>query len=148
MHRLHLEATPKPPSDLRWINPWQVEWHGVRLYLLQHEPGKLIVRTGGQIVEVHWQLPVHRYLERVKLPSSQRTANWELRAPMPGLIREIRVKEGQEVTSHTPAIVLEAMKMENLLFTPAEGFIESILVAPGQAVEKGALLLRLRPHAD
>ena len=40
-------------------------------------------------------------------------------------------------------IILEAMKMENDLKSPASGIIENIFVAEGSAVEKGTLLLSI-----
>lgn len=150
MQKLRLEIDPAIPSKLRWIDPWTAVWEGgpegqsLSIYLLRREGNQLWVQISGKRVAVEWYLPVHRYLERVQLPKATAAAQLELRSPMPGLIREVRVQPGQAVTPRTPALVLEAMKMENLLFAPAEGIVERIVVAPGQAVEKGALLLCLR----
>jgi pyruvate carboxylase subunit B len=62
-------------------------------------------------------------------------------APMPGLVREILVSEGQEVAADDPVIVLEAMKMENLIKAPMAGVVRSVKVTAGQAVDKQAVLL-------
>jgi len=67
----------------------------------------------------------------------------ELRAPMPGKVLEVLVQEGEDVREGDPMLVLEAMKMENVLRAGADGAIGSILVAPGEAVEKGAVLIAL-----
>jgi len=66
----------------------------------------------------------------------------EMRAPMPGLVRQVNVEEGSSVTAGDPLIVLEAMKMENLLKSPMSGTIVERCIQPGQAVEKNQLLLR------
>lgn len=64
----------------------------------------------------------------------------ELKAPMPGLVLSVIVKEGQEVKRGDPIIVLEAMKMENILKSPADVSIKQICVKKGVAVEKGQVL--------
>jgi biotin carboxyl carrier protein len=65
----------------------------------------------------------------------------ELKAPMPGLVLDVRVSEGQEVKKGDPIIVLEAMKMENILKSPADVTIKKIAVKKGVAVEKGQVLV-------
>ncbi len=62
---------------------------------------------------------------------------------MPGRIVRLMGAVGDRVTKGQPVIVVEAMKMENELKSPVDGIIEEILVAPGQAVEAGAKLLRV-----
>jgi biotin carboxyl carrier protein len=67
----------------------------------------------------------------------------EIKAPMPGLILKIRKKVGDQVELGDSVIILEAMKMENDLKSPASGIIENIFIAEGSAVEKGTLLLSI-----
>ena len=64
-----------------------------------------------------------------------------IEAPMPGLILEISVVEGQEVKEDDPLLILEAMKMENVLTSPRDGIIKSIQVSQGDAVDKNNLLI-------
>jgi pyruvate carboxylase subunit B len=66
-----------------------------------------------------------------------------LKAPMPGLIVRVNVQVGDQVQAGQGIVVMEAMKMENELRATAAGKVKSILAAPGQAVEKGALLVEL-----
>ena len=65
----------------------------------------------------------------------------DIKAPMPGLILEINVKEGQEVKENYALLILEAMKMENVINSPREGIIKSIQVKQGQTVDKNMLLI-------
>jgi len=65
----------------------------------------------------------------------------EIKAPMPGLVLEVMVKEGDEVKKDEPLMVLEAMKMENILKSPSDGKIKSIKVKKDVAVEKNEVLL-------
>ena len=66
-----------------------------------------------------------------------------VRAPMPGLIVRVSVKVGDTVQAGQGIVVMEAMKMENELRATAAGTVKSVEVAPGTAVEKGALLVAL-----
>lgn len=64
-----------------------------------------------------------------------------IKAPMPGLILEINVNEGNEVAEGDTLLILEAMKMENALVSPRAGVIKKIEISKGEAVDKGDLLI-------
>lgn len=65
----------------------------------------------------------------------------EIKAPMPGLVLDVRVIDGQSVLKGDPIIVLEAMKMENIIKSPADGTIKKVNVKKGIAVEKNQVLI-------
>jgi biotin carboxyl carrier protein len=65
----------------------------------------------------------------------------EIKAPMPGLVLDLRVSEGDKVQNGDPVLVLEAMKMENIIKSPKEGIIKKINVKKGVAVEKNQVLV-------
>ena len=65
----------------------------------------------------------------------------DLKAPMPGLIVEILVKDGQEVNKGDSLLILEAMKMENVIKASGDGIIKTIKIKKGESVEKGQLLI-------
>lgn len=62
-------------------------------------------------------------------------------APMPGLIFDIMVNIGDEVTEGQSLLILEAMKMENVISSPRDGVIKEIHVSKGQAIEKKYLMI-------
>ena len=64
-------------------------------------------------------------------------------APMPGLVLDVMVKPGDHVTEGTPLIILEAMKMENVLKAEGDGEVKAISVTKGEAVEKRQLLIEI-----
>jgi pyruvate carboxylase subunit B len=66
-----------------------------------------------------------------------------LLAPMPGMIVRINVAEGDVIQPGQGLVVMEAMKMENELRATSSGAVRRVLVTPGTAVEKGALLLEM-----
>ena len=65
----------------------------------------------------------------------------ELLAPMPGRIVQVSIAIGQELHPGDEVLSLEAMKMENVLKAEGTGIVKSILIAPGQVVEKGSVLV-------
>lgn len=66
-----------------------------------------------------------------------------IKAPMPGLVLEIAVTEGQEVAEGEKILILAAMKMENSILIHTRATIKKIVVSAGQAVEKGQVLVEL-----
>ena len=70
-----------------------------------------------------------------------RTGRIELRAPMPGLLKAVHVKEGDHVVADAPLATLEAMKMENELLAPSAGRIAKVRATAGAKVEAGAVLI-------
>ena len=67
----------------------------------------------------------------------------DIKAPMPGLVLEISVADGQEVKQGDRIIILEAMKMENSIMIHCDASIKKIHVKAGQAVDKGQVLVEL-----
>ena len=66
-----------------------------------------------------------------------------IKAPMPGLIREVAVTAGQNVVSGEKLLVMEAMKMEQTLRAPYAAEIEAVHVVSGEQIEAETLLVTL-----
>ncbi|MEM1320954.1 MAG: acetyl-CoA carboxylase biotin carboxyl carrier protein subunit [Bacteroidota bacterium] len=64
-------------------------------------------------------------------------------APMPGLVLDVMVEPGQAIQKGDGLIILEAMKMENVIKSLGDGTVGSIAVEKGSAVDKGQLLIEL-----
>jgi len=65
-----------------------------------------------------------------------------LNAPMPGVLTQLRVAEGDEVKTGQEIGVIEAMKMENSLRSPRDGRIRQVAVSPGDNLETNQFILR------
>jgi len=65
----------------------------------------------------------------------------EIKAPMPGMVLKVFVNEGTEVKKGDSLFILEAMKMENIIKSPADVIVKKVKIKPGDKVEKGQVLL-------
>lgn len=65
----------------------------------------------------------------------------EIKAPMPGMVLKVFVNKGDSVRKGDNLFVLEAMKMENIIKSPADVTVEKILIKPGDKVEKAQILM-------
>lgn len=66
----------------------------------------------------------------------------ELKAPMPGLVLEISVNVGDQLQKGDRVMVLEAMKMENVIKAPADVTVSSLEIKEGETVEKNQVMVR------
>ena len=76
------------------------------------------------------------------LPSAAAPSGRDLNAPLPGVIIEINVKAGAQVKSGEPLLVLEAMKMKNIIRAGRDGVIAEVLVSAGDQVRHNQPLFR------
>jgi acetyl/propionyl-CoA carboxylase alpha subunit len=67
----------------------------------------------------------------------------EVKAPMPGLVLRVMAEAGQAIKKGDPLIVLEAMKMENILKSSADAVVKKVSVIKGDKVEKNQVLLEM-----
>lgn len=65
----------------------------------------------------------------------------EMKAPMPGLVVDVRVKEGDTIKKGDALVVLQAMKMENILKSPADVIVKKIHIKKDDTVEKNQILI-------
>lgn len=67
----------------------------------------------------------------------------DIKAPMPGLVLEVLATAGQQVSAGDPLIILEAMKMENIIKATGGGVVKEILVKNQDTVEKNQILMEM-----
>jgi biotin carboxyl carrier protein len=67
----------------------------------------------------------------------------DIKAPMPGLVLEVSVEVGSQVIKGDKVMILEAMKMENVIKAAGDGVVKAIHITKGTAVEKGQLLIEM-----
>jgi len=80
-------------------------------------------------------------LEKMGMNNANNGRVQSIKAPMPGLIIDLKVKEGDTVQPNDPLIVLEAMKMENIIKSPGAGTVKTVKIKKGESVEKNQILI-------
>jgi len=89
----------------------------------------------------------HRLLSILRASPAMQARVAKITSPMPGLIKSVLVKDGDEVAKGATIFTLEAMKMENAIASPIAGTVRSLSATDGKAVEKGAVLCVIEPTA-
>ena len=77
-------------------------------------------------------------------PTVQAPPSNVVTSPLPGLIKAVAVRPGEPVTPGQPLLVIEAMKMDNLLRASRTGVVRELYVTPGDQVAHGQPLLAYR----
>ncbi len=102
------------------------------------------VLIGGELHIVNVQDERTRKMAKAEKAQAASTAEVTIKAPMPGMVREVQVNVGDSVAGKQGVVILEAMKMQNELRTPRAGTVKEIRVKSGDKVEQGQVLLIVR----
>lgn len=100
-----------------------------------------IIKVNNQEIDVSIKTAMDELLNKMGLNNHHNNAAKDVGAPMPGLILDIVVDEGDEVKKGDKLLVLEAMKMENIIKSPGDGKIKTIVVSKGMSVNSGQKLI-------
>lgn len=74
-------------------------------------------------------------------PKVKSDKEYAIKAPLPGIILDVFVKEGDSIKAGQKIILLEAMKMENNIDSDREGIVKQIKVQKGDSVYEGDVLI-------
>ncbi|MEM9076913.1 MAG: acetyl-CoA carboxylase biotin carboxyl carrier protein subunit [Bacteroidota bacterium] len=102
---------------------------------------KYAIKVNGAEYHTSVKTPLLHLIDKMGFATNDAKNVASIEAPMPGLILDILIKEGQEVNENDTLLILEAMKMENSITSPRNGVIKSISVNKGEAVDKKQVLL-------
>ncbi|RAW02985.1 acetyl-CoA carboxylase biotin carboxyl carrier protein subunit [Pseudochryseolinea flava] len=106
-----------------------------------HATKAFTIKLNGKNFQITLKDKFDLLLEQMGMNNSASNKVNNLRAPMPGLIIDLKVKEGDTVKQNDPLLILEAMKMENIIKSSGEGVVKRVKVKKGQSVEKGHVLI-------
>ncbi len=116
----------------------EVEW-----IIVNGRPYELAYDESQQWIKAYSGLHKVKVQDQDVAAPLPRSSDGRVKAPIPGLINRVLVKEGQEVRADQPLLVLEAMKMENEIRAPVGGRVEAVAISSGQTVAQNDLLVRL-----
>lgn len=106
-------------------------------------PHTWLVSLGRWRYTVQVQTERERRLAKAAAQKTAQSGEITIKAPMPGLVRDVGVGVGAEVTAGQRLVVLEAMKMENDIQAPRAGRIKAVYVKAGETVDSGRALVVL-----
>jgi biotin carboxyl carrier protein len=134
-----LRAIPGTP-----VRQLTIEGRPMVLTMRSAGRGQWSLGAGGDRWEVEVLNERTRYIRSLTTGAGRPRGPAILRAPMPGLVVRILVEAGQEIAAGVGLVVLEAMKMENELKATVAGTVGAVRAQPGDAVEKGQVLVEFR----
>lgn len=100
------------------------------------------VKVNGSIYKIAVEDRFDQLLKQLGMDNLTINKVQQIKAPMPGLVLNVLVAEGDEVKKGDSLLVLEAMKMENMIKSPTNGMIKTIAIKQGDKVEKNEILIR------
>lgn len=104
---------------------------------------ELSLRIDGQVYKIGIKEPIDQLLINMGIDIKLNQKAESIKAPMPGMVLKVLVTPGQQINKGDGLVILEAMKMENILKATATATVKAIRVNERTAVEKGAVLIEL-----
>jgi len=119
----------------------KVDGKEYKVFVDETEEGKIVVHCEGEVYEVETKKDAEpSAIERLHKKQSSEGGRLEITAPLPGMIYDVKVKEGSGVKQGQSLFTLMAMKMENDITAPRDGTIREIKVRKNDNVNKGDIL--------
>jgi biotin carboxyl carrier protein len=130
------------PSAYHIIN--DLKSYNAEVVSFDREAKTAEIKVNGNIYTVAAKDQFDILLDQLGLSTLNTAKVSEIKAPMPGLVLKLFVEEGSEVKKGENLFILEAMKMENIIKSPADVTVKTVKIKPGDKVEKGQVLLIFR----
>ncbi|MBX9852149.1 MAG: acetyl-CoA carboxylase biotin carboxyl carrier protein subunit [Cytophagaceae bacterium] len=113
--------------------------------IIEYDPirKKIKLKVNNEILDLEIKNQLDLMLEKMGINQTEGLKIENIKAPMPGLIIDIKVSDGDAINIGDPLLILEAMKMENVIKSPCKGIIRKIKAKKGDSVEKNQILIEL-----
>jgi len=104
---------------------------------------EITLSVNGQIYKTSIKEPIDQLLSNMGMDLKSMQKAEPVKAPMPGMVLKVLVTPGQQINKGDALVILEAMKMENVLKASSSATVKAIKVNERTAVEKGTVLIEL-----
>lgn len=120
---------------------YQNQSYPAEVIKIDRETKSVELKVRGKKYTVKLRDNVDLLMEKMGMSSASSSKVNAIKAPMPGLIIDLRVKVGDTVNAGDPLLILEAMKMENIIKSPGTATVKLVKIKKGDSVEKGHVLI-------
>jgi len=103
----------------------------------------MTIKINGNKYEINIEDSYDQLVKQMGLSTAGSQKMTNVKAPMPGLVLDILVAPEQAISKGEALLILEAMKMENVLKAEGDGVVKSIEVQKSAAVDKGQILIEM-----
>ncbi|HVS92297.1 MAG TPA: biotin/lipoyl-containing protein [Mucilaginibacter sp.] len=134
-------------ADIRQLSPStyhvisDLKSYNVELVNLNAEAKTAEIKINGHTYAVTAKDQYDILLEKLGLSDLNHLKISNIKAPMPGLVLKVFITPGSEVKKGDNLFILEAMKMENIIKSPADATVRFVKIKPGDKVEKNQVLI-------
>ena len=145
-HQLIIDGTPLDWDIVEVSNGYfhiLINRKSYRAEVVRADPAtkSFAMKINGKVYSVTLKDKFDLLLEKMGMNNGSSGKANHIKAPMPGLIIDLRVKEGDTVMPGDALLILEAMKMENMIKASAQSVVKSVKVKKGDSVEKNQVLI-------
>lgn len=112
------------------------------VWLVEKDSKYWKLNVDGTEILIEKQERLASLFEKIGFEEESKDKISEIKAPMPGAIVEVLVAKDQEIEINDPLVILEAMKMENIIRATAQGTVSDVLVESGSVVQKNEILVK------
>lgn len=134
--------------DIKWVDEGKIHLvkgsQSIEAELVDFdlEQKSIQIRLDHRVATIQIKDRFDLLLEKMGISSGAGSQLKDIKAPMPGLILDLKVKPGDQVKKGDVVLILEAMKMENIIKAPGDGIVKDIKVSLKQSVEKNQVLIQ------
>ena len=101
------------------------------------------IRSQHTVYDIVFKDNIDLVLDQLGIKRNNDTKSTSIKAPMPGKVLQIVAKEGDQIEKGGAILILEAMKMENVLKAESDCTIKKVLINNDDSVEKNQILVEL-----
>ncbi|MCB0506983.1 MAG: acetyl-CoA carboxylase biotin carboxyl carrier protein subunit [Chitinophagales bacterium] len=117
--------------------------HNLEILHADYALKRFSIKVNNNIYDLNLQTELDALLDKMGMSADDNEKMDNVKAPMPGLVLDILVEKGQTINKGDNLLVLEAMKMENIIKASGTGIVKDIKVNKKDAVEKNQLLIEM-----